>query len=68
MNNAKINIKVALSGQYSTSFPGQHAEVLYILVYIKLHINNDMDKDHYFCDELDYKTWTWWNWDDDTIT
>ena len=49
-------------------FPDKHAEVIYILVYIKLHIVNDMDKGYYFCYVLDYNTGTLWNCDDDTIT
>ena len=50
------------------SFPGKHAEVLYILVSIKLYIVNDMGKVNYVCVVLDYNTGTWWNYDDDTIT
>ena len=50
------------------SFPGKHAEVLYIFFYIKLHIGNDMDEGHYVCGVLDYNTGTWWNCNDDTIT
>ena len=34
------------------SFQGKHAEVIYILVSIKLHIGNDMDEGHYVCDVL----------------
>ena len=49
------------------SFTVMHAEVIYILIYIKLYIGNDMDKGHYVCDVLDYNTGTWWNCDDDTI-
>ena len=48
-------------------FP-DNPEVFYILVSIKIHIGNDMDKGHYVCDVLDYKTGTWWNCDDETIT
>ena len=50
------------------SFPDKHAEEHYILVSIKLHIGNDMDKGHYVCDVLDYITGTLWDCDDDTIT
>ena len=64
----KNKTKIALPAQYSMSFPYKYAEVLYILVSIKLHIDNDMDKGHYVCDVLDYSTGTWWNYDDDTIT
>ena len=49
----KIKIKIALPAQYYTSFPDKHPEVLYILVSIKLHIVNDMDKVHYVRDVLD---------------
>ena len=49
-------------------FPDKHAEVLYILVYIKLHIGNDIYKCHYVCDLFDCNKVTWWNCDDDTIT
>ena len=59
---------ISLPSQYSMSFLGEDAEVLYIIVSIKLHIGNDMDKDHYICDVLDCNIGTWWNCDDDTIT
>ena len=49
-------------------FSGINAEVLYILVSIKIHIGNDMDKGHYVCDVLDYNTGSWWNFYDVTIT
>ena len=49
-------------------FPVKHAEVLYILVSIKFHIGNDMDKGHYICDVFDYNTETWWNCDDSKVT
>ena len=39
-----------------------------MLVSIKLHISNDMDKGHYVCYVLDCNTGTWWNCDNDTIT
>ena len=42
--------------------------MIYIIVSIKLHIGNDMDKGYYVCDVLDYNTGTWWNCDDETIT
>ena len=45
-------------------FP-DNPEVLYIIVYINLHIGNDMDKGHHVCDVLDYNTGTWWNCDDE---
>ena len=43
-------------------------EVLYIIVYINIHIGNDMDKVHYVCDVLYYNTGAWRNCDDETIT
>ena len=49
-------------------FPGEDNGVLYILVYIKLHICNDMDSVHYVCYVLNYNTGTWWNCDDEKIT
>ena len=42
----KNKIKIALPSQYSMSFPGKHAEVVYILVSIKLHIGKDIDSGH----------------------
>ena len=59
--------KIALPAQYSISFPN-YPEVLYILVSIKLHIGNDIDKGHYVYDVLDYNTGTWLNCDDETTT
>ena len=56
-----------LKAQYSISFLDKHPEVLYILVYIKLYIGNDIDEGLYVCDVLDYNTGTWWNFDDETI-
>ena len=50
------------------SFPDKHPEVLYIIISIKLHIGDDMDKSHDVCDVLDYNTGTWWNYNDETIT
>ena len=49
------------------SFP-DNPDVIYIIVSIKPHIGNDMDKVHYVCDVLDYNTRTWWNCDYETIT
>ena len=60
----KNKTKIALPAQYSMPFPDK-PEVLYILVSIKLHIGNDMDKGRYVCDVLDYNTGTWWNCDDE---
>ena len=71
--NVKDNIfcknktKIDLPAQYSVSFPND-PKVLYILVYIKLHIGNDMDQRHYLCGLLDYNTGTWWNCDDEKVT
>ena len=48
-------------------FPNNRG-VIYILVYIKLHIGNDMYQGHYVCDVLDYNTRTWWNCDDEIVT
>ena len=61
-NNAycKNKAKIDLPDQYSMSFPNNH-EVLYNLVYIKLHIVNDMDQGQYVCDVLYYNTGTWRN-------
>ena len=50
------------------SFPGIYAEVLYILVFVKIYIGSDIDKGHYVCDVLYYNTGTWWNFVDATIT
>ena len=52
----KNKTKIPPPSQYSMSFPVKHAEVLYILFSIKLHIGNDKDKGHYVCDVLDYNT------------
>ena len=49
------------------SFPGEHTELLYILVSINIHIFIFMDSGHCVCDILDYNTGTWLNFDDDTI-
>ena len=49
-------------------FPVIDARVPHIIFSIKLHIGNDMDKDHYVCHVLDYTIGTWWNCDDSTIT
>ena len=49
------------------SFP-ENPEVIYITVYINLHIGNDKYNGHYVCDVLDYNTGTWRNSDDETIT
>ena len=65
-NTAK-KIKISLPDQYYISFPN-NPEVLYILVFIKLHIGNDVDKGHYVCNVLDYTTGPWWNCDDEKIT
>ena len=56
-NNAyfKNKTKIARSAQYSMSF-SNNREVLYIIVYIKLHIGNDVDQGHYVFDVIDYNT------------
>ena len=64
----KNKTKIDLPAQYSMYFLVIDAEVLYIIVSIKLHIGNDMDKGHYVCDVLDYNTGTWWDCDDAKIT
>ena len=43
----KNKTKFSLPAQYSVSFSDKHPEVNYILVSIKLHIFNDMDKGRY---------------------
>ena len=63
----KNKTKTALPVQYSMSFI-DNPEVIFILVYVKLHIGNDMDKGHYVYDVFDYNKVTWWNCDDETIT
>ena len=42
----KNKTKIALSAQYSMSFPNDH-KVIYVLVSIKFHFGNDMDQVHY---------------------
>ena len=59
--------KIALSAQYSMSFPNK-PKVIYVLVSIKFNIGNDMDQGHYVCDVLDYNTATLWNCDDEKVT
>ena len=63
----KNKTKIALSAQYSMSFPND-PKVIYVLVYIKFHIVNDIYEGHYVCDVLDYNTGTWWNCDDEIET
>ena len=63
----KNKTKIALPDQYSMSFTN-NCEVLYIIVYIKLHIGNDLDQGHYVCDILYFNTGTWWNYDDEKST
>ena len=46
----KNKTKISLPAKYSVSFTDKHAEVIYILVYIKLHIGDDMNQGHYVCD------------------
>ena len=60
--------KTALPAQFSMSFTYIDYEVLYIMVYIKLHIGKDMDNGHDVCDVLYYNTVTWCNYIDYTIT
>ena len=49
------------------SFPN-NPKVIYVLVFIKLHIGNDMDQGHYVCDVLGYNTGIRWNCDDEKVT
>ena len=49
----KNKTKISLPDQSSMSFRGKRAEVIYIIVSIKLHISNDMDSGNYICDVLD---------------
>ena len=63
----KNNNKIALSAEYYLYRPND-PEVIYVLVYIKYHIGNDMDQGHYICDVLYYITGTWWKCDDEIIT
>ena len=66
-NSTKNMNKIVFPTQYSMYFP-DNPEVLYIIVSIRLHIGNDMDKGHYFCDVLDYLKVTWRNCGYETIT
>ena len=66
--HCKSKTKIALPAHYSVYFTDKHHKELYIIVSIKLHIGNDLDKGHYVCDILDYNTGIWWNYDDETIT
>ena len=63
----KNKTKIALSAQYSMSFP-KNPKLIYVLVSIKFHIGNDIDQGHYVCDVLDYNTGTWWNCEDEIVT
>ena len=53
----KNKTKIALVAQYFLSCPN-NPKVIYVLVSIKYHIGNDLDKGHYICDVLDYNTGT----------
>ena len=53
MNTAKIEQKLPFQPNI-TFFSNKHPEELYIIVYIKLYIGNDMDKFHYVCDLFYY--------------
>ena len=61
-------IKQTQPFQLNIPCPFQTTLKWYILVYIKLHIGNDMDQGQYACDVLDYNTVTWWNCDDEKVT
>ena len=45
----------------------KYDEVVYIIVFIKIHVGKDMDHVHYGCDVFYYSTGTWQNCDDDRI-
>ena len=64
----KNQTKIALPDRYYMYLSDIDSEVIYILVSIKLHIGNDMDKGHYVCDVLDYNIGTWRNCYDEEIT
>ena len=63
----KNKTKIALPAQYLLSRPND-PKVIYVLVFIKYHIGNDMDQGHHICDVLDYITGTWWKCDDEIVT
>ena len=63
----KNKTKIALSAEYFLYCPND-PEVIYVLVYIKYHIGNDLDQGHYIYDVLDYNTGTWWKCDDEIVT
>ena len=63
----KNKTKIDLLAQYSMHLRDKSAEVLYIIVSIKINIGYVMDKGNYVCYVLDYSTGAWWNCDDDTI-
>ena len=42
--------------------------MIYVLVSIKYHIDNELDQGHYVCDVLDYNNGTWWKCDDEIVT
>ena len=50
------------------SFSGKSDEAVYILVAIKIHVDNDMDSCNYVYDVLDYKKGKWCNCDGYKIT
>ena len=68
MNITKIKPKFSFQPKNSVSFPGKHAEVLYIIISVKICNGNDIDSGHYVCVVLYYNTGKWWNCDYDTIT
>ena len=63
----KNKTKISLAAQYFLSCPN-NPKVIYVLVYIKYYIVNDLDQGHYICDVLDYNTGTWWKCDDEIVT
>ena len=48
-------------------FSDGNDEVVYILVSINIHVVQEMDSGHYYCDVLNYSTITMWRCYDDRI-
>ena len=49
-------------------FSNDNDELVYILVSIKICVNNYMHNGPYHCDVLDCSTGTWWVYDNEKIT
>ena len=56
----KNKTNIAFPSQYSMTFSDSNDEVVYILVLIKIHVNNYINNGHYVRDVLDDITVTWW--------